>query len=62
MEGVKSFMKIIKIAQDFMQRFIRFDKDARIEIFIDDPRNKENGNNKRLIAFIKGETDVLKLK
>jgi len=28
-------MKIIKIAQGNIQRFIRFDKDARIEIFIE---------------------------
>ena len=33
-----------------------------IEIFIDQPRNKKNGNNERLIKYLKGETDVLNLK
>lgn len=33
-----------------------------IEMFIDQPRNKENGNNERLIEFLKDETKTLKLK
>ena len=33
-----------------------------IEIFIDMPRNKSNGNNKRLVDFLKGVTSELKLK
>ena len=33
-----------------------------IEIFIDKKRNKNNGNNERLIAFIKGKTKTLNLK
>lgn len=33
-----------------------------IEVFIDKPRNQENGNNERLIAFLKDETKTLKLK
>ena len=33
-----------------------------IEVFIDRPRNKTNGNNKRLVAFLKGETKTLILK
>ena len=33
-----------------------------IEVFIDQPRNQENGNNKILIDFLKGEIDELKFK
>jgi len=33
-----------------------------IEVFIDMPRNKNNGNNERLVAFLKGETKTLTLK
>jgi len=33
-----------------------------IEVFIDKDYNKANGNNERLIAYIKGETKTLKLK
>ncbi len=33
-----------------------------IEMFIDLERNKKNGNNQRLIAYLKGETEMLKLK
>lgn len=33
-----------------------------IEVFIDKKRNKNNGNNKRLIDFLKGKTKTLKLK
>ena len=33
-----------------------------IEVFIDQPRNKKNGNNEQLIKFIKGEIDVLNFK
>ena len=33
-----------------------------IEIFITKKRNVKNGNNKRLVAFLKGETETLDLK
>ncbi|MEK6880343.1 MAG: hypothetical protein AABY22_12075 [Nanoarchaeota archaeon] len=33
-----------------------------IEVFIDRERNKKNGNNKRLVAYLKGETKELILK
>jgi hypothetical protein len=33
-----------------------------IEVFIDRPRNKTNGNNKRLVAFLRDETKELKLR
>jgi len=33
-----------------------------IEVFIDQPRNKKNGNNEQLIKFIKGEIDILNFK
>jgi len=33
-----------------------------IEVFIDKDRNQKNGNNKRLIEFLKDETKILKLK
>lgn len=33
-----------------------------IEIFIDQPKNKTNGNNKRLVQYIKGGDDKLTLK
>ena len=35
-------MKIKKIAQDSMQRFIRLDKDARVEIFINEEDIRTN--------------------
>jgi len=33
-----------------------------IEVFIDQSRNKKNGNNEQLIKFIKGEIDILNFK
>jgi len=33
-----------------------------IEVFIAQTRNQTNGNNKKLIAYLKGETKTLKLK
>ncbi len=33
-----------------------------IELFIDSKRNRTNGNNKRLVDFLKDETQTLKLK
>jgi hypothetical protein len=33
-----------------------------IEVFIDQYRNRENGNNEQLIKFLKGEIDVLNFK
>jgi hypothetical protein len=33
-----------------------------IEVFIDQYRNQENGNNEQLIKFLKGEIDVLNFK
>lgn len=33
-----------------------------IEVFITQPRNRKNGNNKKLIDFINGESETLELK
>lgn len=39
----------------------RGDYYSAIETFIDCPRNKRNGNNAALVAFLRGETDTLTL-
>ncbi len=41
---------------------IRTDYWSPIEVFIDKDRNKYNGNNERLITFLRGEEKTLKLK
>lgn len=41
---------------------VRMDYWSPIEVFIDMPRNHKNGNNERLIAFLRDETKELKLK
>jgi len=57
-------MKIKKIAQENEQRFIRFDKDARVEMFVDefDIRSDDGYDNIILRKDINDEQKIIMLK
>lgn len=51
-----------KINGELNENIIRNDFWSPIEVFIDQPRNKENGNNELLVKFLKGEINELNFK